>query len=351
VSSSLVTVNSETGVVSVPSGAIFPPRCVKTNVPLETRAYRSRILTWASPALIVAALLSGGLFILVYFLLRERCYLRFGVSPSIEAKLRRRWMLALLTTLGAIVALPFLAVYVYDAMAGIVATLGVAAIFYLGLRPGALRIVSRRGGTYQLKGFGVPFLKSLNAEEIQIAGRSDAARASSSAPGAAPDAPGCAVEPPYVVVPNKVALPPRCVQTNQPVTDRQYEAMDLPCYPSWLVIAMVVSPLFLVVAPFMRFRCRIKAGVSSAVRRKYRLRKAALLLGAIAPLAALVAAALAGNTIVAAVALVVFPLVTYSFIMAMAFFTSPLRARRQENGRFWIEGCSDEFLQSLLAEK
>ena len=61
----------------------------------------------------------------------------------------------------------------------------------------------------------------------------------------------------YLVITDRTALPPRCVQTNQPVSEHECQTLDLPWLPTALKIAMCLVPFLLLFGPYaVRRRCR-----------------------------------------------------------------------------------------------
>lgn len=70
---------------------MLPAYCVKTNAPLAPEDMREHRLSWCSPVFGLLILLSGFLLVLVYFIVRKRCILVFGVAPAVR-KRNRTWM-------------------------------------------------------------------------------------------------------------------------------------------------------------------------------------------------------------------------------------------------------------------
>lgn len=160
---------------------------------------------------------------------------------------------------------------------------------------------------------------------------------------------GSRVEGAYLVVPTKTALPQRCVVTNQPVTEALYTAWELPFVRSWIVF-FLFGPLLLLFSPIIvRRRCMLKAGVSKEVRRRYLLLKVAMLLLGVSPLVLVaVAIDLRSEDLLLSLG---FPGVVVVYVAAFVFIyhTTPLKVVREEDGLYWIKGCSIEFLDSLEA--
>jgi hypothetical protein len=151
-----------------------------------------------------------------------------------------------------------------------------------------------------------------------------------------------------IVVTDKTALPPRCFKTNQPVSEAEYINWDLPYIPEWLTTFMILAPFFLVAVPFgVKKRCRLKAGLSSANRMRYQMRKwiaAAMILLAFAIPAVGI---YFQSTEVITLGLVGFIPLFWGAFVILILFSHPLKVIKHKDGQFWIRGGSAEFLKSL----
>lgn len=158
-----------------------------------------------------------------------------------------------------------------------------------------------------------------------------------------------AVDPPHLVVTSYTALPQRCFVTNEPISELEYQIWDLPRIPRWLFTLAFVSPFLLITAPFVRDRCKLKAGLSRKVRRKRLLVNSALVFAILTPIWAVVAALVTRQPIfvLLAVAGVVF---AQFGLPVLILLRPPLRVDRHEGDLFWIRGCSAEFLASVAAK-
>jgi hypothetical protein len=154
------------------------------------------------------------------------------------------------------------------------------------------------------------------------------------------------VEPPYLVIPTHIALPQRCIVTNEPVDAAEYQVWDLPYIPRWLVFLMFMGPFFMVTAPFVRKRCKFKAGLSKAVRRR-RFWLRTLIISLIPlPFVCIGIAMVTGNEIWVIGGTVGF-LLFYFSIPLLIIHAHPMRVRRHYGSLFWISGLSPEFLREL----
>jgi hypothetical protein len=162
------------------------------------------------------------------------------------------------------------------------------------------------------------------------------------------DDPRPRVDPPYLVTRSLTALPQRCIKTNEPVSDVEYQVWDLPCIPRWLLTLMFVGPFFLLTGPYVRQRCKLKAGLSKSARRK-RLLVRALLMGVV--LSPLLGAAMTIMTMSPAWGFYSVTAITAAFPALTLFVLQkwPMRVRRVRGELCWISGCSPEFLAGLEA--
>jgi len=158
----------------------------------------------------------------------------------------------------------------------------------------------------------------------------------------------CRVEFPYLVVPTQTALPLRCVKTNLPVTEHEYQVMHLPYMPTWLVVLAIMMPIMLIASPFlMPNKCQIKVGYSAAARRRNLLLKAALLITSLFGLVLVPIMMTIGSEAGALAAFAYLPLISYPCFVYLILGTSPLVVQEHRQGLSWIRGCSPEFLASL----
>jgi hypothetical protein len=157
------------------------------------------------------------------------------------------------------------------------------------------------------------------------------------------------VDPPHLIIHSKTALPKRCIVTNEPVSDSEYQVWDLPCIPRWLIALMFMGIFFLLTGPYVRHRCKVKAGLSKRARRNRRLKRLLLVLVVLSPLF------VAGGAIATMSPLWVFPgllsmMAAYFTIPYMVLNSQPMRVRQSRDGLHWVDGCSPKFLASLEEE-
>jgi hypothetical protein len=159
-----------------------------------------------------------------------------------------------------------------------------------------------------------------------------------------------AIDGDFLVLTDRTALPLRCVRTNRPVSEREYQTWDLPWLPLSLKIVMCLAPAFLLFAPFVvRRRCRVKAGISKRVRFRYLLRKLLACLFILGSLIAPVVCLGLGQLGAAMVSAVLFPFLFWGGFILLILFTSPLTIQQHIGDYFWLKGCSPEFLASIKA--
>jgi hypothetical protein len=140
----------------------------------------------------------------------------------------------------------------------------------------------------------------------------------------------------------------RCIVTNDPVEDSEYQTWNLPCIPRWLIVLMYLGMFFLLTAPQIRVRCRVRAGLSKKVRRRRMWRKLAGILLIVLPGFVIAWGLVARSELIAQLGLLGV-LASYFGLTAYVLRWSPLRARFYQDGVFWITGCSPAFLASLAA--
>ena len=154
----------------------------------------------------------------------------------------------------------------------------------------------------------------------------------------------------FLVLTDRTALPPRCVRTNRPVSEREYQTWDLPWLPLWLKIVMCISPAFLLFTPYVvRRRCRVQAGISKPIRNRYLFRKLMACLFILGSLIAPIVCLGIGQLGAMMVSVILFPFLFWGGFILLILFTSPLTIQRHIGNHYWLNGCSPEFLASLKA--
>jgi hypothetical protein len=151
------------------------------------------------------------------------------------------------------------------------------------------------------------------------------------------------VEPPYLIVPSHTYLPQRCVVTNEPVSDSEYQIWNLPRIRWGLMVAIPVLWLF---TPFIGTPCKLKVGLCRQARRKRLPLKAAIVVAIWSPFLSFIAGVLTGQFVfIQCVAVLL--VAPYFAVPALAVYGPPLRVHRRDGDLYWITGCSPEFLASV----
>ena len=154
----------------------------------------------------------------------------------------------------------------------------------------------------------------------------------------------------YLVIADKTALPQRCVRTNVPVDSTEYTSWDIAYQSNRLLSFLLLGfPALLFGSYAAQTRCRFKAGLSRNIRRRFILfQVAAYGTIALSPCVFVAGVALQDEMLVT-YSIIACPFLIFAALVFLALFTSPLKVARMEEERFWIEGCSQEFLDSLRA--
>ena len=142
----------------VPSGTVLPPSCVKTNQKITDREMRQKVFEWCSPWVALSFLISGCILIVLYFVLRKRCELVFGVHPSVRSRYRRRAMVKALATAICFVGILVAAAADYGPLIAVACVLFILAMAsnFLGNTP--LSIAKYRNGRFWIRGCCPEFL-------------------------------------------------------------------------------------------------------------------------------------------------------------------------------------------------
>ncbi|HEX6961057.1 MAG TPA: hypothetical protein VF175_04270, partial [Lacipirellula sp.] len=132
--------------------------------------------------------------------------------------------------------------------------------------------------------------------------------------------------------------------------DAEYQVWDLPYIPRWLVVLMFLGIFFLLTAPFVRQRCKVKAGLSKQVRRRRGLIKMVMALMILSPVFATAGAILTMSEVFVFLG----PLsvgIAYFTVPCLVLYSKPMRVRWQEGQMYWVDGFSSEFLSSLNQDR
>ena len=150
-----------------------------------------------------------------------------------------------------------------------------------------------------------------------------------------------------LVVRSGTVLPPVCVKTNQPVTEKDMVRKVYYWCSPLVCILIFLSPLILILAYFIaRKRCNLTFGLHPDVRRKYRNRMLVKLLAFVALLTAIPFAEAVSSSLLLPIVIVLFLIALISIFIG----NSPLSVTGHHRGDFSINGCSREFLASLGPE-
>ncbi len=148
----------------------------------------------------------------------------------------------------------------------------------------------------------------------------------------------------YLVVTSGAVLPPLCVKTNTPIQPDDLQHRRLRWCPPIVGLLILLSGLLLILVYFIASkRCTITFGVSPDMLRKYRNRRIFKIIAVIILFFAVLFSAETDNTAVIIVVLALFLIAVISLFIG----NSPLAIAKHHRGRFWISGCSKEFLAHI----
>ena len=160
---------------------------------------------------------------------------------------------------------------------------------------------------------------------------------------------GIRVDGNLLVLPSGCTLPPLCIKTNQPVTERDMIFANLCWRPNSIAAWWFLGPLPLIIAYMVGSQqCAITYGIAPSVYRRRVLLVLGKILLSIALLAATIFLAVSESTNrhIGPAITVLFVLFLIS-VVAIFFGNAPIRVVRHENQLFWIKGISQEYLNSL----
>jgi uncharacterized protein YneF (UPF0154 family) len=142
----------------VASGTVLPPLCVKTNQPVSQRDLVRKQFDWCSPWVALLILVNLLVLIIVYFIVRKRCSLTFGLAPQVRKAYRRRMLVKIAAVIALFFAIPFSAALDSNIAIVIVVVLLLAGIVALFIGNSPLRVTKYREGMFWIKGFSPEYL-------------------------------------------------------------------------------------------------------------------------------------------------------------------------------------------------
>jgi hypothetical protein len=149
-----------------------------------------------------------------------------------------------------------------------------------------------------------------------------------------------------LVIPSGCVMPPRCIKTNQPVSESDMVQGKVYWLSPWFLLLFIISGLLLVFAYFFaRRKCKITYGLDPAIRKKLKTRTRIKAAAAILFLVALIVTS-GSASLPAAVPTTCFILFLVA-VIALFLGNSPLYVTRYREGVFWVRGCSPDYLASL----
>lgn len=147
----------------VRSGVVLPQVCVKTNEPVSPQDMIEGRLSWCSPIVGLLILLSGFLLILVYFIVRQKCIITFGLSPALRRKYYNRRMAKIVAVVVLFLALPFVAGVDSTPLIIVVFVLFLASVVSLFVGNSPLKITEHHKGQFWIAGCSKDFLACINS--------------------------------------------------------------------------------------------------------------------------------------------------------------------------------------------
>jgi hypothetical protein len=109
-------------------------------------------------------LLSGLFLILVYFVVRKKCTLTFGVLPTLKQKYRNRRIFKIVTAIALFFALPFSAALDSTPVILVVLVLFIISIVSLFFGNSPLAITKHVKGEFWITGCSKEFLATLQSQ-------------------------------------------------------------------------------------------------------------------------------------------------------------------------------------------
>ena len=146
----------------VQSGAVLPSYCVKTGEPVSEEGIVTRKITWSPLWVLLIFFLSPLIGLIVYFIVRKKCEITFGLSPAIQSKYRTRRLIALAVALACFVGI-FVGASMDNVtiiMASVIFMLMAIVVAIVGNAP--LTAANHVNGRFWIKGFTPEFFHRID---------------------------------------------------------------------------------------------------------------------------------------------------------------------------------------------
>jgi hypothetical protein len=145
----------------VRSGAVLPPFCVKTGEPVSAEGMVTKTITWSPIWVVVIFLASPLIGLIVYFIVRKKCEITYGLSAAMKSKYWTRRLIALVVALGCFAGI-FVAGNMDYLMVAILSGVGAVmalAVAVVGTAP--LSAANHVNGRFWVKGCSRGFLSRI----------------------------------------------------------------------------------------------------------------------------------------------------------------------------------------------
>lgn len=142
----------------VRSGVILPRYCVKTNEPITELDMTRKTLTWCSPLVAFLFLLA----LIVYFVVRKKCVITYGISPEIKQKYRKRLFVKASVAVSLLLVLIFAISFDLFPLFLVVFSPFLISLLVLVFGNSPLTVSMHKDGYFWIKGCSKEFLASLS---------------------------------------------------------------------------------------------------------------------------------------------------------------------------------------------
>ncbi|QDU93626.1 hypothetical protein [Lignipirellula cremea] len=149
----------------VRSGTVLPPFCVKTNKPVEPPDMQQLRLVWCPPIFALLMLLSGLCLVLVYFFVRKRCTIAFGLDPDIRKRYRNWGIFKIIAVIVLFLAIPVSAAFDTEAVSFAAIILFLLAVVSLFFGNAPLAVNNHKKGEFWISGCSKEYLARLQSME------------------------------------------------------------------------------------------------------------------------------------------------------------------------------------------
>jgi hypothetical protein len=147
----------------VRTGAVLPPRCVKTNEPVHEPQV-TKTLQWCTPLVYLTILINVVVLLIVYFIVRKQCQITYSIGAAARARKTRNVLISTAVFVGSVLLCIFLFANDWIGVGLLFVVIAFAGLIAIAFSARDLAAIKHKDGQFWIKGCGPEFLASLASD-------------------------------------------------------------------------------------------------------------------------------------------------------------------------------------------